>query len=247
MKLVLIPAFYFIEAQCRNSDLHTWLWNWFLFQCLFWFSVKTAICVRGCESGFYSAFVLFMLSVKTAIYAHGCKSGSYSSICFVQAQCQNSDLRARLSRIHADSYVPDLAPLTVTSPVASPRVERVSVTSLNVCMMMITLVKLWGCSLVWSRLVKKLLTLCWDVIKASLCQSDFASEIVHSLGDVAKADPWWHRQLISYDQVFGHCLHCEVSWLADNGKKPAASEDKKIEVFITCGTKGVCFCIRSPG
>lgn len=109
---------------------------------VFWFSVKTAICVRGCESGFYSAFVLFMLSVKTAIYAHGCKSGSYSSICFVQAQCQNSDLRARLSRIHADSYVPDLAPLTVTSPVASPRVERVSVTSLNVCMMMITLVKL---------------------------------------------------------------------------------------------------------
>ena len=30
-------------------------------------------------------------------------------------------------------------------------------------------------------------------------------------------------------------------------KEPAASEDKNIEVFITCGMKGVCFCIRSPG
>ena len=80
-----------------------------------------------------------MLNVKPAIHGHGYESCSYSSVCFVQAQCQNSDLRARLARIHADSYVTELAPLTVTSPVASPRVERVSVTSLNVCMMMITL------------------------------------------------------------------------------------------------------------
>lgn len=135
-----------------------------IFYFLLRLSVETVIYIHGYETGSYfsvcfgsvskqrsvylamkvvfiPAFVLFMLGVKTAIYAHGYESGSYSSICFVQAQCQNSDLRARLSRIHADSYVPDLAPLTVTSPVASPRVERVSVTSLNVCMMMITLVK----------------------------------------------------------------------------------------------------------
>lgn len=37
------------------------------------------------------------------------------------AQCQNNDLRARLTRIHADSVVPEVPPVTVTSPIASPR------------------------------------------------------------------------------------------------------------------------------
>ncbi|XP_076446701.1 oxysterol-binding protein-related protein 3-like isoform X2 [Babylonia areolata] len=39
------------------------------------------------------------------------------------AQCQNSDLRARLAKIHVDSIVPETPPVTVTSPIASPRLD----------------------------------------------------------------------------------------------------------------------------
>ncbi|KAK7507619.1 hypothetical protein BaRGS_00001554 [Batillaria attramentaria] len=41
------------------------------------------------------------------------------------AHRQNADLRARLTRIHSESVVPELPPLTtVTSPVASPRLDK---------------------------------------------------------------------------------------------------------------------------
>ncbi|KAL8587462.1 hypothetical protein ACOMHN_062195 [Nucella lapillus] len=37
------------------------------------------------------------------------------------SQCQNNDLRARMTRIHTDSVVPEVPPVTITSPIASPR------------------------------------------------------------------------------------------------------------------------------
>ncbi|XP_070185405.1 oxysterol-binding protein-related protein 3-like [Littorina saxatilis] len=92
--------------------------------------VKTAGDVHGQLKGLLRMMSTERERLKNSLDVDGAASANQPQMATVlrqalsDAQLQNSDLRARLAKIHADSVVPELPPLTITSPIASPRLDR---------------------------------------------------------------------------------------------------------------------------
>ncbi|XP_025080821.1 oxysterol-binding protein-related protein 6-like isoform X2 [Pomacea canaliculata] len=67
-------------------------------------------------------------SITSSHAANALRQALTESDISFQAQRQNQDFRSRLAKIHADSAMPDLPPVTITSPVTSPQIDRERVT-----------------------------------------------------------------------------------------------------------------------